>query len=124
LVRAIIATAFIAVFYAVSELAAVWLSDLLGNVIGLLCTGVLIVLIDPIQRVAKRASDVAMPNTESTPQYEAYRKLQVYEAAVETALQEGDVSDRERRMLESLIESLRIDPEAAERVESDLRSAR
>ncbi len=35
----------------------------------------------PLQRFAERIASAAMPNTHDTPQYAAFRKLQVYQAA-------------------------------------------
>ena len=64
-----------------------------------------------------------MPHTQATPEYETYRKLQVYEAALQAALEQGGISDRERRMLDSLIGSLGIDAQAAEQLERDALSA-
>jgi uncharacterized membrane protein YebE (DUF533 family) len=119
--RSLIAAAFVTAFFLVSELASVYLSDRFGAVIGLLGTGVLIFFLEPIQRAAGRISDAAMPNTVATPQYEAYRKLQVYGAAVQAALESGDISGTERRMLDSLVQSLGIDEPSARQLEADLR---
>ena len=119
--RSLILAAFVASFFVVSELAAVYLSDRLGNVLGLVCTGLLVFLLEPIQRAAQRFSDAAMPHTHSTPEYEAYRKLQVYEAAYRAALEEGEVSSSQRRVLDSLVQSLGLDSESAGRLEADLR---
>jgi hypothetical protein len=119
--RSTIAAAFVAAFFLVSELASTYLSDQLGNVLGLLCTAALMFFLDPIQRAAGRFSDAAMPHTQATPEYETYRKLQVYESAVQAALGEGGVSDRQRRVLDSLISSLGIDAQAAQQLENDAR---
>jgi len=121
--RSLIGATFVAAFYVVSELAALYLSDSLGNILGLVCTGALVFVLSPIQRAAERISDAAMPNTKSTPQYEAYRKLQVYESTLRAALEEGDISDRERRMLDRLVESLGIERGDADQLEIDLRSS-
>lgn len=117
--RSTVAAAFVAAFFLVSEFAALYLSSQLGNLLGLLCTAALIFFLEPIQRAAQRFSDAAMPRTQATPEYETYRKLQVYEAALQTALEQGGISDRERRMLDSLIGSLGIDAKAARRLERD-----
>ena len=119
----IIASAYVAAFFLVSELATVYLSRWLGNLVGLLCASALVFFLDPIQRAAQRLADAAMPNTQATPQYEAYRKLQVYEAALRAALEEGGISGRERRMLDSLVQSLGIDARAARQLEADLRES-
>jgi hypothetical protein len=121
--RSTVAAAFVATFFIVSELAGGYLSDQLGNVLGIICTGALIFFLDPIQRAADRLSNAAMPNTHETPEYESYRKLQVYESAVQAALEDGHISKRQRRVLDSMIESMGIDTKVAERFEEDTRAA-
>ena len=59
-----------------------------------------------------------MPNTKNTPEYAAYRKMQVYESALAEAYREGGISDKERTLLNHLRNSLgisRVDAEALER---------
>ncbi len=121
--RSTIAAAFVAAFFFVSEFAALYLSEQLGNLLGLLCTAALIFFLDPIQRAATRFADAAMPGTRATPEYETYRKLQVYEAAVQAALDEGGISDKERRMLDSLVGSLGIDLKTAQQLEDHVRAS-
>lgn len=121
--RSTVAAAFVATFFIVSELAGVYLSDQLGTVLGILGTGALMFFLDPIQRAAERVSNAAMPNTRDTPEYESYRKLQVYESAVQAALEDGHISERQRRVLNSMIQSMGIDTEVAERLENDARAA-
>jgi hypothetical protein len=117
--RSTIAAAFVATFFIVSELAGEVLSSQLGTVLGVVCTGLLVFFLDPIQRTAERLSNAAMPNTHATPEYESYRKLQVYETAVRAALEDGHISARQRRVLDSMLESMGIDASVAEQLEKD-----
>ncbi len=117
--RSTIAAAFVATFFVVSELAGEILSAQLGTVLGVVITGTLIFFLDPIQRAAERLSNAAMPNTVQTPEYENYRKLQVYESALQAALEDGHISSRQRRVLDSMIQSMGIDAQIAERLEHD-----
>jgi hypothetical protein len=121
--RSTVAAAFVATFFIVSESAGNYLSSQFGAVLGVLGTGVLIFFLDPIQRAAERLSDAAMPNTHDTPEYEAFRKLQVYESALRAALEDGHISERQRRVLSSMIESMGIDPKVAAALESDAKAA-
>ena len=121
--RSTVAAAFVATFFVVFELAGNFLSDQLGAVLGVLLTGALVFFLDPIQRAAERLSNAAMPNTHDTPEYESFRKLQVYETAVHAALEDGHISERQRRVLNSMIESLGVDKGVAEQLENDARSA-
>jgi len=117
--RSTVAAAFVAAYFLVSEVAANYLSSQLGTVLGLTCTAALIFFLEPIQRAAQKFSDAAMPNTRATPEYETYRKLQVYEAALQTALENGDISSRERQVLNTLIRTMGIDAQAAQALEQD-----
>jgi len=117
--RSTVAAAFVATFFIVSELAGNYLSNQLGTVLGVMCTGALVFFLDPIQRTAERFSNAAMPNTHDTPEYETFRKIQVYETVLQAALEDGHISDRQRRVLNSMVESMGIDTGVAERLEND-----
>ena len=117
--RGTVAAAFVATFFVISELASNYLSSQFGNILGVLGTGALVFFLDPIQRAAERLSDAAMPNTVNTPEYEAFRKLQVYDSAVRAALEDGYISERQRRVLNSMIATMGIDPAVAQRMEED-----
>ncbi len=121
--RSTVAAAFVATFFVVSELAGEFLSSQLGTVLGIVVTGGLVFFLDPIQRAAERLSNAAMPNTVQTPEYENYRKLQVYESALQAAPEDGHISDRQRRVLNSMIESMGIDASVAEQLENDALTA-
>jgi hypothetical protein len=120
--RSTVAAAFVATFFVVSELTENFLSGQLGTVLGVLGTGTLVFFLDPIQRTAERLSNTAMPNTHDTPEYETFRKFQVYESAVQASLEDGHISKRQRRVLNSMIESMSIDAKVAERLENDARA--
>ncbi len=60
------------------------------------------------------------PNTQNTPEYIAFRKLQVYEAARTEALPDGNISDRERELLNRLRDSLGISAADADAIEAEL----
>lgn len=119
--RSTVAAAFVATFFIVSELAGNYLSNQLGTVLGVIGTGALMFFLDPIQRAAERLSNAAMPNTQDTPEYETFRKLQVYETAVHAALEDGHISERQRRVLDSMVKSMGIDTSVADRLENDAR---
>ena len=114
-----VAAAFVAVFYVVTEGADRLLESELGTWIGLLASAMLIFFLAPLQRVADRVSRAVMPNTADTPEYAAYKKLQVYEAALAEALP-GGISGKERALLNHLRDSLGIATVDAEALERDL----
>jgi len=94
----------------------------LGNGVGLLVAALVVFFLAPLQRFAERVATVAMPNTQNTPEYAAFRKMQVYEAAVAEALQEGGISQKERSLLVRLRDSLGGSESDAEAIEDELQT--
>jgi hypothetical protein len=115
-----LAAAFVALVYLLSEGADRFLSSELGNFAGLLASAIVVFFLAPLQRFAERVASVAMPKTQNTPEYAAFRKLQVYEAAVSEAMMEGGISQKERKLLNHLRESLGISPVDANTLEREL----
>jgi hypothetical protein len=81
---------------------------------------VVVFFLAPLQRFAERVASVAMPNTRNTPEYAAFRKLQVYEAALSEALEGGGISAKERALLNRLRDSLGILEADAQIMEHDM----
>jgi hypothetical protein len=114
-----LAAVFITLIYLLSEGADRILSEEFGNFGGLLASAIVIFFLAPLQRFAEGVATLAMPNTRNTPEYAAFRKLQVYEAAVEEALP-GGISEKERKLLNHLRNSLDVSATDAETLERDL----
>ena len=112
--------AIVAIMFVLSEGAERLLSTELGNVGSLIVAALVVFALTPLQRFAERVATVAMPNTVNTPEYAASRKLQVYESAIEEALQEGGISQKERSLLVRLRESLGISESDANAIEREL----
>jgi len=115
-----LAGVFVALMFFISEGASTFLSAELGNVAGLLAAAVLMFFLAPLQRFADRVASAAMPNTKNTPEYVAFRKMQVYESALAEAQSENGISDRERLLLNRLRDSLGISAADAETIEREL----
>ena len=115
-----LAAAFVAIMFLLSEGADRLLSAELGNFAGLLAAALVVFFLAPLQRFAERVASVAMPNTENTPEYAAYRKMQVFESALADALLEGGISDKERSLLNTLRDTLGISTTDAASLENDL----
>lgn len=118
-----LAATVVAIVYVISEGSSRLLSAELGNVAGLFAAAIVIFLLAPLQRFAERVATAAMPNTRDTPEYAAFRKLQVYEAAVKEAMQGGEISAKERALLNRLRDSLGISSVDAERIEREWNAA-
>ncbi len=115
-----LAAAIVAIMFILSEGAERLLSAELGNVGSLMVAALVVFALTPLQRFAERVATVAMPNTQNTPEYKASRKLQVYEAALSEALQEGGISQKERALLVHLRDSLGISASDTEAIEAEL----
>ena len=115
-----LATTVVTFVFLLSEGADRFLSAELGNYAGLLAAAVVVFFLAPLQRFAESVASKAMPNTKNTPEYAAHRKMQVYEAAVAEALPDGNISERERALLNSLRDSLDISSSDAEMLEREL----
>jgi hypothetical protein len=111
---------FVATMFLISEGASQFLEAELGSVAGLLAAAVVMFFLAPLQRFAERVAGAAMPNTENTPEYAAFRKMQVYESALGEAHAEGGVSPKERSLLNVLRDSLGISESDGEAIESGL----
>jgi len=112
-----LAAAVVAIIFVLSEGADRFLSSELGDGIGLLAAALVVFFLAPLQRFAERVATAAMPNTQNTPEYAAFRKMQVYEAAVSEAQLEDGISQKERALLVRLRDSLGISASDAEAIE-------
>jgi len=117
-----LAAAVVAIIFILSEGADRLLSSELGDGIGLLAAALVVFFLAPLQRFAERVATVAMPNTQNTPEYTIFRKMQVYEAAFAEARQEGGISQKERALLVRLRDSLGISETDAEAIETELQA--
>lgn len=65
--------------------------------------------LNPVQRFAETFTNRAMPNTQSTEAYLARKRLEVYRATLEGAVEDGAMTPREIRLLERLREQLGLE---------------
>lgn len=116
-----IAAVFVAVFFVVSEGAQVLFADFAGNeILGVLAAGALVFLLSPLQRLAERVGDAAMPEVEDTEAYRQDRKEEIYRASVEELLTDDEITAKERRMLGRLQDELDLDGSEASRIEAEV----
>ena len=115
-----LAAAVLAIIFVLTEAANELLSSELGSLGGLLGAAIVVFFLTPLQRFAERVASAAMPNTQNTPEYANYRKMQVYESAVAEAQADGGISEKERKLLNHLRDSLGISSADAEALEREL----
>lgn len=105
-----LAAAFVGVFFAGS----------LGPVMGLGKAGLLVFAIAPLQRVAERVADAALPGVRGSPEYDTFRKLEIDRAALESAAEDGETTPKERAVLATLRKQLSVGAEDASTLEADV----
>lgn len=116
-----LAGVFVAVFFVVSEAAQVAFAGFAGNeIVGVLAAGALVFVLSPLQRLADKVSDTAMPGVEDTQAHREERKTEVYRATLEEVLADGQMSAKDRRVLLSLQESLGLDGNETRRLEQQV----
>ncbi len=113
---AVFVGAFTLVDWAVRQVAG----PTVGAYAGIAAAGGLLFGIGPVQRAAERLAGVALPGVGSTPDYLAFRKLEVYRAGLQEVLRGGRIPDSERRGLETLRAKLGIRSSDAQALEADL----
>lgn len=120
--RSTVAAVFVAVFFVVEQVAQNYLSARFGLLLGAVAAGLTLFAFSHIHHFAERVANGAMPDVTPTPEYLAYRKLEVYRAAFEDLYGDDRVSDKERAMLDHLCAKLGIRPDDARAIESDVRA--
>ncbi len=119
--RSTVAAVFVAVFLIVEQAVQNYFSGRFGLLIGAVATGLLLFALGPIRHFAETLSNGAMPKVSASPEYLAYRKLEVYRAAFEGLYADALVSDKERTMLDRLRIKLGIQPGDALAIENEVR---
>ncbi len=114
-----LAAVFVALFFLISEGSASFLSERFGSVAGLLGATLIVFLVSPLHRLSDWFSGRVV-HVEEGHEYRAYRKLQMYAAAVEDSLAHGDIGPAQRSLLDRLCESLGVSSADARRIEADL----
>ncbi|MEX0893635.1 MAG: hypothetical protein WEB88_15830, partial [Gemmatimonadota bacterium] len=93
-----------------------------GFVLGILAATAVALAFRPLQRLAERVAERAVPGVDESADYLTERRFEVYRDAIEGALADGSISQRERAILGKLQESLGIEPAAARRIEAEVQS--
>lgn len=115
--RATVATTFAALVFVTAVTAENFLTDRYGWIAGGVAAGLLLFALTPLQRFAEHVADRAMPHVRDDSEYRLVKKLEVFRAAYEGALEDGVVTDRERTILARLQDQLGITATEALQVE-------
>lgn len=118
---AVVAT-FTFVFILVSQVVEMFFENEFGQdyvVAGVAC-GLLLFALTPLQRWAERTADRLLPTVEKTPSYEGQRKRDVYRDALAEAWSDGQITIKERRMLDAFAKQLALDRSEAAQLEVEV----
>lgn len=115
--RGTIGAAFVLVFLVVAQLVQNVTTARLGLLGGAIAAALLLFALRPLERAATRVADVAMPRVVDTAEYRTVRRREVYRAAVESALVDGEITVRERGILATLADELGISAREAHELE-------
>ncbi|HET6404977.1 MAG TPA: hypothetical protein VFH78_10045 [Candidatus Thermoplasmatota archaeon] len=101
-----IAGVLVGAFFIVSEATQQIAAERMGPMLGIVAAGALVFAMSPLQRLADRLSDAAMPSVRDTAEYRTVRKREVYRAALESVMTDGKVTPAERAVLATLADEL------------------
>lgn len=94
------------------------------NLVESLAGGALVSLgLFPVMKGTRRLADRLLPGVQQDAAYVEARRHELYRAALESAYYDDEVTDRERRVVETLRERLGIGVEEARALEAEIRSA-
>jgi hypothetical protein len=111
---------FVALFYIISEGSSTYLSNLMGDIIGLAVSALVIFFLAPLHRMAEKFSSSVVGTDVQSNEYTTFRRLQMYSAAIEEALAYGDITKGQIALLDRLKESLNLSEVDAHKLELDL----
>ncbi|MGQ0535065.1 MAG: hypothetical protein ACT4PT_03230 [Methanobacteriota archaeon] len=117
--RGTLAGIFVAVFFVVSEFAKSFFAARAGLIAGVLAAGALLFVLSPLQRVAERVADAAMPGVRPVGALSGPERTEAYRELVRFVWADGRIDRDERRMLAAMRERLGLSATEAERIELD-----
>lgn len=113
-----VAAAFLAVFFALSEGAASFLQSRTNSaLLGILGAAVLVFALAPLQRVAERAADAAVPAPKPATDLSPEERRAFYAESVQVAWEDGSLNRSDRSLLNHLRARLGLSLEEAGRIE-------
>ncbi len=117
---ATVASPFAFVFFWAGETLEGWAVDTLGinsYVLGLAAAGIIGLGLFPLQRMAHRLAERLFPGVDGSGAYQARRREQMYRAAVEEAVSDRVITDRERLLLNEVRSHLNLSAKEARGLE-------
>lgn len=117
--RGTVAAAFLGVFIVVANVAENYLDARLGVVTGGVAASVLVLALNPLQRLGERLATAVVPPERPPGELSPDERLDIYRDQLVVAWADGALNRRERLMLDRLRERLGIEASLAARVERE-----
>jgi hypothetical protein len=117
--RGTVAGFLVGVFFVGSQLVENVTNAQFGLVGGSVVAGLAIFALRPVSRLVDRIADRAMPGVENTEEYVRFRKLQVYQTALDEMLLDGVLSAKDERVLAALGKQLGVAGPVLNRLRAD-----
>lgn len=121
--RSTVATIMLLAVFGAAKTAEFYLNTTYGFIAGGIAAGAVLFLAPRLNRLGDKVASTAMPRTQDTSAYREFRKLEVYKAALESALEGGEITEKERGTLDRLRARLGVKEEDARLLEHDLAEA-
>lgn len=118
-----IAAVFLTVFFTVSEIAANFIQESVGTVLGIAAAVILAFALRPVERFAETLAHRIMPGTKPIETMALTEREVFYREQLELALQDGNLGTKERAMLDKLRARLGLSADEVARAETGLRPA-
>jgi hypothetical protein len=120
-----VATPIVVTFFIASELLSNYIQQVSGSTVASIgAAGIVALSVGrPINRLAGRIAEKAMPGVQRTPAYAASRTSDIYQASLEAVLVDGIMTGAERDVLERMRTKLGLSPIEAKEIERNVRSS-
>lgn len=119
--RSTVAAVFVTVYFLVSEIAAQLFEDFSGSAyLGIAAAGLLLVIINRIERIVSVFVDGSMPNTKPLSELDDEESIAFYHDQVELMWMDGVLTPKDRLVLANLRTKLQLGAETAEKIELEI----
>ena len=119
--RSTVAAVFVTAYFLVSEIAAQLFEDFSGSAyLGIAAAGLLLLIINHIERIVSVFVDGSMPNTKPLPELDSTESIAFYRDQVELMWMDGGLTPKDRLVLANLRAKLQLGAEIAEKIELEI----
>jgi hypothetical protein len=114
------ATILVVAALVASKIAEAYVTREVSYVAGGIVAGLLLFVVPRLNKIGDKIAQKAIPQATNTSQYIAFRKLEVFQAALQSAMESGGITPKERETLSRLRSKLGISEADAAQVEAEL----